>query len=462
MANFFREPDRRQRFLLPVDMADWVPEADMVHLLLDVVAAMDLSAFERHYTQRGTGAPPFAPWMMVCVLIYAYANGHRSSRRIERLCTRDAGFRMIVGSEIPDHSVIARFRKCHRSEFEALFVEVLKLCHAAGLVRLGVVALDGTKVKANAALAANRTVTSLEAEVAAMVSEAEATDVAEDAMFGDKRGDELPADLRDASGRQARIRTCLDRLRAEAEAAAARQQEKIDIRAAEEKATGKRKRGRKPNPADDAVDQEAKGNVTDPDSRIMKSRKGYIQGYNAQAVVTAGQIILAADVTNEANDIRQLAPMIARTLAVMEAVTGEEVELGCGLFDAGYWSEANAATETAKCEYLIATTKDWKQRKAMREAPPPRGRIPTDTSPRDRMERKLLTRRGRNLYRLRGQTVEPVFGQMKETQGADRFMMRGEEETKGEWALHCSAHNFKKLHSESVGKAGTGGKQARN
>lgn len=462
MANFFREPDRRQRFLLPVDMSDWVPETDMVHLLLDVVAVMDLSAFERRYTQRGTGAPPFAPWMMVCVLIYAYANGLRSSRKIERLCERDAGFRMIVGTEVPDHSVIARFRKRHRTEFEALFAEVLKLCHAAGLVRLGVVALDGTKVKANAALAANRTAKSLEAEVASMVSEAEATDAAEDAMFGDERGDEMPVDLRDASDRQARIRTCLDRLRAEAEAEAARQQEKIDVRAAEEAATGKKKRGRKPKPADDAVDEEAKANVTDPQSRIMKGRNGYLQGYNAQAVVTCGQIILAADVTNEANDVHQLAPMIAKTLAVMEAVTGEEVDLGTGLFDAGYWSEANAATETAECEYLIATTKDWKQRKAMREAPPPRGRMPKDISARDRMERKLLTKRGRNLYRLRGQTVEPVFGQMKETQGADTFMMRGEEETKGEWSLHCSAHNFKKLHSESVRKAGTGRKHPRN
>jgi len=468
MANFFREPDRRQRYLLPVDMADWVPETDMVHLLLDVVALMDLSAFEQHYTKRGTGAPPFAPWMMVCLLIYAYANGQRSSRRIERLCERDAGFRMIVGSEVPDHSVIARFRKRHRSEFEALFVEVLKLCHAAGLVRLGVVALDGTKVKANAAMAANRTARSLEkeisleAEVASMVSEAETTDAAEDAMFGDERGDEMPADLRDPSGRNARLRTCLDRIRAEAQAEAARQQEKIDTRASEEKATGKAKRGRKPKPAEDVVDEEAKANVTDPDSRIMKSRKGYIQGYNAQAMVTAEQIIIAQDETNQANDVQQLTPMVARTLATMEAVTGDEVALGVGLFDAGYWSEENVAKETEACEYLIATNKDWKQRQAMRDAPPPRGRMPKDTSPRDRMERKLLTKRGRALYRLRGQTVEPVFGQMKETQGADRFMMRGDQETKGEWALHCAAHNFRKLHSESVRKAGSDRKKHRN
>ena len=351
MANFYREPDRRQRFLLPVDMSDWVSETDMVHLLLDAIELMDLSAFEAHYTRRGTGAPPFSPSMMVCVLIYAYANGHRSSRKIERLCERDAGFRMIVGDEVPDHSVIARFRKRHRSAFEALFAEVLKLCHRAGLVRLGVVALDGTKVKANASLAANRTARSLEAEVVAMVS------AAEDAMFGDERGDDLPADLRNASGRPARLQACLDQLHAEANAQAARQQEKIDARAAEEEATGKRKRGRKPKPAEAVVDEEAKANVTDPDSRIMKSRKGYLQGYNAQAVVTADQIILAPDVTNQANDVRQLGPMIDKALAMAEAVMGEDARIGTALMDAGYWSEDNAALETADCEYLIATTK---------------------------------------------------------------------------------------------------------
>jgi transposase len=155
MANFFREPDRRQGFLLPVDMADWVPETDLVHLLLDAVDLMDLSRFEAHYTKRGAGAPPFAPRLLVSVLLYAYASGHRSSRQIERLCGRDAGFRLIVGAQVPDHSVIARFRKRHRGDLETLFVEILKLCHAAGLVRVGVVALDGTKVKANAALDAN-------------------------------------------------------------------------------------------------------------------------------------------------------------------------------------------------------------------------------------------------------------------------------------------------------------------
>lgn len=190
----------------------------------------------------------------------------------------------------------------------------------------------------------------------------------------------------------------------------------------------------------------------------MKSRKGYLQGYTAQAVVTAEQIILAPGVTNEANDVHQLGPMIDKALAVAEAVMGEDARIGTALMDAGYWSEDNAALETADCEYLIATTKDWKQRKAMRAAPPPRGRRPADMSARERMDRKLLTKRGRAVYRLRGQTVEPVFGQMKEIQGADGFMMRGDEETRGEWSLHRAGHNFRKLHSESVRQGKKGGK----
>jgi hypothetical protein len=183
-------------------------------------------------------------------------------------------------------------------------------------------------------------------------------------MCGKGRGDELPAELRKPSDRLSRLRSCHERLLREADEQRVEQQEKIDARIAEEKASGKAKRSLKPKTVEAAVNEGAKANVRDPDSRIMKSRKGYLQGYNAQAVVTADQIILATDVTNQANDVRQLAPMIARTLTMMEAVTGDEAALGVGLFDAGYWSDENVATETAECEYLIATTKNWKQRDA--------------------------------------------------------------------------------------------------
>ncbi len=450
MAYFYREPNRRQGYLLPVDMSDWVSDTDMVHLILEAVERMDLSAFETPGGTHGVGAPGFAPSMMVSLLIYAYANGVCSSRKIERLCGRDAGFRLIVGFEVPDHSVIARFRQRHRQAFESLFVEVLKLCHEMGLVRLGVVALDGTKVHANASLSANRTVKSLAKEVAAMVSEAEEMDASEAAVSDDIRDDGLPSELRHRGERLARLQRCLTRLQREADAQAVLQQQKLDARAAEEVATGKVKRGRKPKSVAAVVNEAAKANPTDPDSRVMKSSRGWVQGYNAQAMVTRDQIIVAPDVTSQANDVQQLQPMLDKANTVVRTVLGETACLGTVLMDAGYWSEANAALETADCELMIATRKDWKQRKAMREAPVPRGRIPNSLSSGERMERKLLTQRGRKFYRLRGQTVEPVFGQTKQTQGAERFMVRGEQAAKGEWNLHCSVHNLKKLHREVV------------
>ena len=194
-------------------------------------------------------------------------------------------------------------------------------------------------------------------------------------------------------------------------------------------------------------------NVTDPDSEMMKTRRGFIQGYNAQAVVTENQIILAADVTTQANDINQLDPMLNQAQAMVEAVVGEDATLGVALADAGYCSEANLATETEDRELLIATKKDHKQRAALRDAKPPRGRKPKNMTARQSMDRKLATKRGRSLYRLRGQTVEPVFGQMKGCQNADQFSMRGLEPCRGEWKLQAAVHNIRKLHRDSVRKA---------
>src|SRR3954451_11282987 len=202
MARFFREPDRRQRHLLPVDMMDWLPAGDIVHLIVDAVGLMDLSGFEAAYK---AGQAPFAPRVLLALLIYAYAHGTRSSRAIERLCGRDAGFRFIVGDAVPDHTVIARFRRRHVDRMRAVFLAVLELCREAGLVRLGLVALDGTKVKADAALDANRPARRLEAEIARMLAEAEAVDAREDRRFGERRGDELPEGLTGAAARRARL-----------------------------------------------------------------------------------------------------------------------------------------------------------------------------------------------------------------------------------------------------------------
>jgi transposase len=451
MAHFFRQPDRRQRFLLPVDMMDWLPEGDIVHVIVDAVGLMDLSDFEATCKVGRAGQPPFAPAMLLGLLIYAYSHGVRSSRAIERLCRRDAGYRFIVGDDVPDHSVIARFRQRHAERMKGVFLQVLELCREAGLIRLGLVALDGTKVKANASLDANRTASTIGEQINRVLAEAEATDAREDRQFGpDAGGPALPGDLKRRGDRLARLKACQEKLQAQAAAAASRQENKIAARKAEEQASGRRKRGRKPKEPDPSVDPDTVANTTDPQSGILKTRRGWVQGYNAQAVVTTGQIILAADVTTQANDVRQLTGMLDQAQANIEAVLGEEAVLGAAVADAGYWSEANADSQTEECELFIATQKDHKQRAALREAPAPRGRIPKSMTVRERMDRKLRTKRGRALYRQRGASVEPVFGQMKDRQDAGRFSMRGLELCRGEWQLQAAVHNLRKLHRESV------------
>ncbi|MFY7835233.1 MAG: transposase [Novosphingobium sp.] len=451
MAHFFREPDRRQRFLLPVDMMDWLPEGDIVHVVVDGVGLMDLSDFEATCKVGRAGQPPFAPAMLLALLIYAYSHGVRSSRAVERLCRRNAGYRFIVGDDVPDHSVIAHFRQRHAERMKGVFLQVLELCREAGLIRLGLVALDGTKVKANASLDANRTASPIGEQIDRVLAEAEATDAREDRQFGpDANGPAMPGDLKRRGQRLARLKACQEKLQAQAAAAADRQEKKIAAREAEEKATGRRKRGRKPKGPDPSVDPDTVANTTDPESGILKTRRGWVQGYNAQAVVTTGQTILAADVTTEANDVRQFIGMLDQAQANAEAVLGEEAVLGAAVADAGYWSEANAESQTEECELFIATQKDHKQRAALREAPSPRGRMPKSMTARERMDRKLRTKRGRGLYRQRGASVEPVFGQMKDRQDAGRFSMRGLELCRGEWQLQAAVHNLRKLHRESV------------
>src|SRR5829696_2015712 len=452
MARFFRTAERRQGFLLPVDMQDWLPEDDLVHLIVDAVSLMDLREFEAAHRLGGAGQAPFAPRLLLAVLIYAYSHGVRSSRAIERLCGRDAGYRFIVGEHAPDHSVIARFRRRHAERLEGVFLRVLEMCRDAGLIRLGLVVLDGTKLEAN------RSAATIGEQIGRMLAEAETVDVGEDRLFGTGGGDELPKDLARREDRLSRLRACKAELERRAAEAAARQQEKIAARAAEERASGKRRRGRKPKAADPDANPDRVANPTDPDSAIMKTRRGWVQGYNAQAVVTPEQIILAAEVTTEANDVRQLVPMLDRAQAAVEVVMGEDATLGAAVADAGYWSEANADSQTEECELFIATRKDREQRAGLRDAAPPRGRIPKGLSARGRMERKLRTKRGRAIYRRRGASVEPVFGQMKERQGAGRFSMRGLDQCRGEWHLHAAVHDLGKLHRESVRRAG----EARN
>ena len=456
MAYNFKECNRDQVYLLPPTLQEWLSPKDLVWLVLDAVAEMDLSAFYQKYRQDGKGQAAFEPSMMVALLLYSYCLGVRSSREIEKLCERDIAFKVIAANQAPDHCTINRFRKDNGAALKDLFNQVLKLCKEAGLVKVGVVALDGSKVKANAALEANRTYEHIEQEVKKMLEEAKTKDAEEDRLYGsDKRGDELPVELADRTNRRARLAACKKRLEEQAAAEAAKQQSKIEERQAQETETGTKKRGRKPRKPDSTPEEKAKANLTDPDSRIMKTRSGYVQGYNSQAVVTEAQIIIAAEVTNQENDVNQLHPMIQTAQEnLKEIAPKEELTIKISLSDAGYISDKNLATMTTDGpEHLIATRKDWKQRKEAAAASPPQGRIPKGLTLRQRMERKLMTKRGRELYKKRGQTVEPVFGQIKDNRGIRHYMRRGLEACSQEWKLICATHNLLKLWRSGKGIA---------
>lgn len=454
MGYNFIECDREQIYLLPPSLRDWLPEEDLSWFIIDAVNKMDLGEFYRKYRPDGRGQAAFEPSMVLSLLLYAYSNGVRSSRAIEKLCERDIAYRVISANTAPDHSTICRFRQENEEKVAGIFVEVLRLCAKAGLVKVGVVSLDGTKIKANASLSSNREYEHIKEEVKKMLSEAEVKDHQEDVLYGkDKRGDELPKELRSRKSRLARLEECKKLLEEEAKETALKQEEKIKTRQTQEAETGKKKRGRKPKEPKTAPEKETKANTTDPDSRIMKTKSGYVQGYNAQAAVTEEQIIVAAELTQEANDVKQLHPMIEKAHENLKVIgkNKERQKIKALTADAGYYSEGNMSRKTeATPELYIAVSKDWKQRKAIGESHAPRGRMPRDISASKRMERKLITKRGKAIYKKRGQTVEPVFGQIKTIRGSDRFMRRGEEACASEWKLLCATHNLLKLWRRSV------------
>lgn len=309
------------------------------------------------------------------------------------------------------------------------------------MAQMGDVALDGRRVQGDAALDQNRTRDRIEAEIQEILAEAAEVDEEEDAEYGpENRGDELPEDLQDKESRLKRLREAKAELDQEEQQLKDDQREKIRGREQEEADSGQQKRGRKPTPpADIELDADTKANTTDPESQTLKTSGGWKQGYNGQAVVDCtSQVIIAQAVTSDANDTQQLEPMLEECERVTDAVPAKL------LADAGYWSEANAALETNQTELFIATTKDWKRRKELREADPPRGPIPDAYGPKERMERKLRTKRGREIYRKRSQSVEPVFGQHV-NRGCDRFMLRGADGAAAEWSLFSATHNLLKL-----------------
>jgi transposase len=442
MAYNFLPAQRDQPFLLPPDLRDWLPTGHLAWFLLDVVDQLDLAPFYRQHRDDGHGHPAYDPKTLLGVLLYGYCIGVRSSRQIERRCTEDVAFRVLAGNRTPDHVTIARFRVRHQQALAGFLVASLQLCAAAGLVRVGVVALDGTKVAGNAADKANRTLDKLEAEVAEILRQAATADQQEDRLFGDARGDELPPELAGKAERLARLRQARARLEAEAAERQQRYEQRVAELAAAARARGQQPRAHvKPRPRDEAPNPKATANVTDPDSRFLSTRKGSVQGYNAQAVVTEQQVVVAAALTQDANDVQQLAPMLQ---AVDQTLAAAEIpdRLGTLLADAGYWSIANLTSIPDAPELLVWPAKTGRTGKPRKDGKPSASR---SDGLRAAMFAKLRSEQGKARSALRKQTVEPVFGQLKERQGARRFTRRGLGACDAEWKLLCGTHNLLKL-----------------
>lgn len=515
MAFHYVGGDRDQLFLLPVSMRDWLDEGHLGWFMIDVVAHVDTAAFHACHPNDGPGRPAYDPEMMLALVFYGYAMGLRSSRRIESACRTDAAYRVISGNVTPDHATIARFLVDHESAIEAVFIDVLRLCVAAGLVSVGTIAIDGTKIGADAALDANRTGEWIRAEVQRILAETITTDASEDLQPGLFGPDGIPAEMATATGRLARLRAAqalidandaarqaaADSHAAKAHAAAAEGRkvfgnkpkdpyaglaraeadlaaEHIKLNAtiadrcarraaleARAAAEGRTLTGAtptsEPRPSErrrlDRFEQQlatararaaaaaptlTKANITDADSRIMKTAKGWIQGYNAQAAVNEHQIVIAHDVTQDANDLNQYQPMVTATRNNLDRV-GITEPIRIVLADAGYWSDDNAAAEGP--DRLIATLKDWKQRRAARDLGTTTGPAPDDASVLDAMEHRLRTPEGAAEYSKRSHTVEPVFGDIKENSGYRRFRRRGLAAVRSEWALISLSHNLAKL-----------------
>lgn len=513
MANNYIRCDREQQYLLPVDVRDWLPQGHLARFILEVVPELDTSTFHEVHPKGGPGRCAYDPDMMVALLLYSYSQGVRSSRKIEALCEVDVAYRVIAANAVPDHGTIARFRARHEKALAGLFTQGLALCARAGLAKVGVIALDGTKIAASASMAANATAAQIDAELRAtaeqMLSDAAKTDAAEDALFGDRRGDELPQELVDPRSRRAHLKKAAEELqrerderRAQEEAEEAKKiperirratrqrmarsarskkthsvaRAKADLKVAKAQARALRKRrralerqaaaagrklgGKTPDftprvtEAEQRVaEAEAKEaaeaatavmNTTDPDSKPMSTRQGFVQGYNAQATANEQGIVLAAEVTNEASDAQLFIPMVEATKANLKEA-GVAGRIGVVLADAGFASEANLKARGPK--RVIATTRSWKLRKRIREegykqGPPPAGATLTEA-----MEHLLMTREGAALYAKRGKTIEPIFGQIKEPRGFRRFSRRGLKAVDAEWKLVATVHNLMKLHS---------------
>ena len=440
-------------FLLPPDMRDWLPDDHLVWFIADVVEQLDLSAFEQAYRADGRGRAAYHPATMVAVLLYAYCTGLRSSRMIERRCVEDIPFRVLAGGLCPDHVTIARFRARHDKALAGLFVQSLRLCAEAGLVRLGVVALDGTKMGANASLDANHTLQALDKKIAAILTEAAAVDAAEDSAADHQAPADAPMP---AAARRGAITAAADRLRAaehqrlqdarkrlEADAAtrADRLADRTEATNTARAAKGLPARTLRPKPSEKPRPQ-ATTNLTDPDSRVMATRGGRIQGYNAQWATTAEQIIIAAQVTQAANDVEQLHPMLDLAHATL-ATAGIATSIKRLVADAGYWRAANLDPPPHDVELFVAVPRHGRRGKPRKDGQPSGA---TTAHLVEAMTAKLATPVGRHMMRLRQTSIEPLFGQTKHCRGIRTFARRGLGAAQAEWQLIAATSNLRKLH----------------
>jgi transposase len=429
MAKTYRPYVPEQDLLLPPSLRDWLPENHLAFFVSDVIDQLDLSAITNEYEDEERGYPPYHPVMLTKVLLYGYCVGVFSSRKIQRRLVEDVAFRVLAAGNEPDFRTIADFRKTHLPALKGFFEQVLRLARELGAPRVGRVALDSSKVKANAskhkAMSYGRMrekQQQLREEVQQLLDQAEAADAAEDAEYGpDRHGDELPAELQRREGRLQRIRDAKRALEARAKDEAA--------------AAGKPAESAKP-------DSKAQYNFTDPESRIMKAPDGFVQAYNVQVAVDDLQLIVGQAVTQETNDKKQLMPMI-RTIEQQSGDTPTQL-----LADAGYCSDENlTAISDTTIDAYISTRK---QKHGERPGPCPRGPLPTTATIVDRMSRKLHTKTGAAVYAARKGIVEPVIGQIKQARGFRQFLLRGFEKVQGEWSLVCTTHNILKLYRVCV------------
>jgi transposase len=450
------DPD--QCLILAPNINNWLPEDHLARFISNVVDDLDLSELLTYYEKEFRGAPPYDPKMMVKVRIYADTVGKPSSRVIQKSMIEDLGFRFLGAGNFPDHRTIGDFRKIHHETLANFFQQVLALCKQANLVKVGTVAIDGTKVKANASIDKNYSLETLSKkedeklkEIARkIIEDGIKIDEEEDRIFGpDNDGYSMPKDA------LKRIREAKKQLEEKKKKELDEYERKLKERSEKEKETSKKIRGRKPKYPEDkdqtklnVKKKTPRANTTDPDSRKMKTRRGFIQGYNPQIVVDVDtQIILATDLTQDHNDRRQLTPMLEQTIKN----TGQIPK--CATADAGYDND-DQISQFKDIDMYIPTQKDWKQRKAMREQTPPRGRIPNNLSQRERRERKLLTKKGKKKYKKRGSSVEPVIGQIKFGRGLGRLLMRGKKKGNSEWKMYCNGHNLLKLWKKTMKTAG--------